>query len=150
MENKEAIELLKGVAVYADREFKNDLNLAIAALEQQEKAFDEWCTDCKEYDKERHCCHRFTKVIRQAVEEHRRECPDSKWTPVSEALPKEKAEYNVTIKGEYGLPPYVDACYWNDNDNVFEDWNGYYEDYIPVSNVIAWRPLPEPYMEDEA
>ena len=29
----------------------------------------EWCTDCKEYDHERHCCHRFTKVIRQTVEE---------------------------------------------------------------------------------
>ena len=73
-----------------------------------------------------------------------------RWIPVSEALPKEKAEYNVSIKGDYGLPPYVDACYWNDNDNVFEDWNGYYEDYIPVSNVIAWRPLPEPYQEDKA
>ena len=25
----------------------------------------EWCTDCKEYDQEKHCCHRWTKVIRQ-------------------------------------------------------------------------------------
>ena len=29
----------------------------------------EWCTDCKEYDKAQHCCHRFTKVIRQTMEE---------------------------------------------------------------------------------
>lgn len=29
----------------------------------------EWCTDCKEYDQKNHCCHRFTKVIRQTVEE---------------------------------------------------------------------------------
>lgn len=29
----------------------------------------EWCTDCKEYDQTQHCCHRFTKVIRQAQEE---------------------------------------------------------------------------------
>ena len=29
----------------------------------------EWCTDCKEYDQEQHCCHRWTKVIRQTVEE---------------------------------------------------------------------------------
>ncbi len=86
------------------------------------------------------------KAAIEALEKQERD----RWIPVSEALPKEKAEYNVTIKGEYGLPPYVDACYWNDNDNVFEDWNGYYEDYIPVSNVIAWRPLPEPYKEDEA
>ena len=29
----------------------------------------EWCTDCKEYDQKAHCCHRYTKVIRQTVEE---------------------------------------------------------------------------------
>lgn len=29
----------------------------------------EWCTDCKEYDKAQHCCHRLTKVIRQTMEE---------------------------------------------------------------------------------
>lgn len=29
----------------------------------------EWCHDCKEYDQEKHCCHRFTKVIRNTVEE---------------------------------------------------------------------------------
>ncbi len=29
----------------------------------------EWCTDCKEYDHERHCCHRFTKVILKTVDE---------------------------------------------------------------------------------
>ena len=40
----------------------------------------EWCTDCKEYDHERHCCHRFTKVIRQTVEELEVvRCKDCKW-----------------------------------------------------------------------
>ena len=29
----------------------------------------EWCTECKEYDQKAHCCHRFTKVIRETVEE---------------------------------------------------------------------------------
>lgn len=29
----------------------------------------EWCTDCKEYDQKQHCCHRFTKTIRQTLEE---------------------------------------------------------------------------------
>lgn len=29
----------------------------------------EWCTECKEYDQTQHCCHRFTKVIRQTQEE---------------------------------------------------------------------------------
>lgn len=29
----------------------------------------EWCTDCKEYDKERHCCPRFNRVIKETVAE---------------------------------------------------------------------------------
>ena len=31
--------------------------------------YDEWCTDCKEYDHENSCCHRWTKVIRQTRRE---------------------------------------------------------------------------------
>ena len=27
----------------------------------------EWCHDCKEYDQNTHCCHRWTKVIRNTV-----------------------------------------------------------------------------------
>jgi hypothetical protein len=34
---------------------------------------DEWCTDCKEYDSERHCCPRYNRVIREAVEEAKKE-----------------------------------------------------------------------------
>lgn len=32
----------------------------------------EWCYDCKEYDQDSHCCHRWTKVIRQTVEEFKK------------------------------------------------------------------------------
>ena len=34
---------------------------------QPEPNYDEWCTDCKEYDTERHCCPRWNKVIRQTL-----------------------------------------------------------------------------------
>jgi len=34
-----------------------------------EQTHEEWCIDCKEYDQEQHCCHRYCKVIRQAVDE---------------------------------------------------------------------------------
>ena len=64
------------------------LDVAIKALESQiqaEESF-EWCTDCKEYDQEKHCCHRFTKVIRQAVEEmklvHCIDCQHSEYDSV--------------------------------------------------------------------
>lgn len=33
----------------------------------------EWCHDCKEYDQEQHCCHRWAKVIRNTVEEMKQE-----------------------------------------------------------------------------
>lgn len=36
--------------------------------EQESQAF-KWCTDCREYDQEKHCCHRWSKVIRNTVEE---------------------------------------------------------------------------------
>ena len=28
-----------------------------------------WCHDCKEYDKENHCCHRWSTMIRDTLEE---------------------------------------------------------------------------------
>ena len=43
----------------------------------------EWCHDCKEYDQEAHCCHRWTKVIRKTVaelEEHYGERRDDEGT----------------------------------------------------------------------
>ena len=51
------------------------VNLPSAEPEPEEF---EWCTDCKEYDQERHCCHRWTKVIRQTVEEMKSAEPERK------------------------------------------------------------------------
>ena len=42
---------------------------AIKHLPSAEPESFEWCTDCKEYDQESHCCHRWSKVIRKTVEE---------------------------------------------------------------------------------
>jgi len=45
----------------------------------QPQRTDEWCTDCAEYDSEKHCCPRFNRVIRQTLSEqpkiiHCRDC----------------------------------------------------------------------------
>ena len=37
--------------------------------EQPDYIMTEWCTDCKEYDHEKHCCPRFNKVIRTALQD---------------------------------------------------------------------------------
>ena len=44
----------------------------LPSIEPEQEEF-EWCHDCKEYDQEKHCCHRWTKVIRQTVEEMKRQ-----------------------------------------------------------------------------
>ncbi len=46
---------------------------------QPEYRLDEWCTDCKEYDTEKHCCPRFNKVIRTTLDEMEPERKRGKW-----------------------------------------------------------------------
>lgn len=43
-----------------------------AEKEQEPQTF-KWCTGCREYDQEKHCCHRWSKVIRDTVEEMKQE-----------------------------------------------------------------------------
>jgi len=72
MTNEEAIEILSGIRAcynffdeYDELKYAA-LSKAIFALKAEPVEF-EWCTDCKEYDQEAHCCHRWTKVIRNTV-----------------------------------------------------------------------------------
>lgn len=49
---------------------------------EPEYSMDEWCKDCKEYDQERHCCPRFNRVIRTAIDDAQPEivrCGDCKY-----------------------------------------------------------------------
>lgn len=46
---------------------------------QSEQHYDEWCTDCKEYDRERHCCPRWNRVIREALNDAQPEQKTGKW-----------------------------------------------------------------------
>lgn len=41
---------------------KNDFGIAQSDL-------DEWCTDCSEYDSEKHCCPRWNRVIRNTLKD---------------------------------------------------------------------------------
>ena len=59
---------------------------------EQEQSF-KWCTDCKEYDQEKHCCHRFSKVIRDTVEEMKQEYIER------EALDKIRAQIKSHLRG---------------------------------------------------
>lgn len=54
---------------YESAGFQIALEMAIKALEQEQQADNEWCTDCKEYDHEKHCCPRFSQVIKTILQE---------------------------------------------------------------------------------
>lgn len=53
---------------FTREEYEEFLDMAVEAIEQEPQTF-EWCTDCREYDQKKHCCHRWSKVIRSTVEE---------------------------------------------------------------------------------
>lgn len=68
MTYEKAIDLLDEMTTQG-RETDEAINMAIRALKEryeQEQTF-EWCHDCKEYDQEAHCCHRWSKVIRTTI-----------------------------------------------------------------------------------
>ena len=46
---------------------------------QPEYRLDEWCTNCKEYDQEKHCCPRFNRVIQTTLQEMQSERKKGKW-----------------------------------------------------------------------
>lgn len=50
-----------------DGDLLEALDMAIEAL--SDRPTDEWCSDCKEYDHEKHCCPRFNRVIRTTLDE---------------------------------------------------------------------------------
>lgn len=57
---------------------------ALLPSAQPEPNYDEWCTDCKEYDKERHCCPRWNRVIRETLKDAQPERKTGKWVRVDE------------------------------------------------------------------
>ena len=83
------------------------LDVAIKALEKQirsEESF-EWCDGCKEYDQEKHCCHRFTKVIRQTVAEMK----------LVHCIDCQHSEYDELYGDRY--------CHYNGKAEVVDDYH---------------------------
>ena len=65
----------------------------------------EWCDGCKEYDQEQHCCHRYSKVIRQAFEEMK----------VVHCIDCRHSEYDEVYKDRY--------CHYNGKAEVVDDYH---------------------------
>ena len=94
----------------------------------------EWCHTCREYDQEKHCCHRWTKVIRKTVDDMKAAQPG--WIMASERLPEEEGLYLVA--GDFPPGAEVHTRYFN----VMYDrsvWSGTMTD-----KVKWWMPIPKP------
>ena len=86
-----------------EKDFNEILDLAIKALEQEPQTF-KWCTDCKEYDQEKHCCYRWSKVIRDAVEEMKQEYIERDvLDKIRAEIAKIPKKYPMTMDYENGL-----------------------------------------------
>ena len=72
MTREEAIEYLKHADTTVGKKIKTRtaeaLEMAIEALSAEYKH--EWCHDCKEYDTEKHCCHRYSSFIRESLQDN--------------------------------------------------------------------------------
>lgn len=104
MTREEAIKIFNTVLLFGKcdcpkEEIEECLKMAIKALEREPQTF-KWCDTCKEYDQEKHCCHRWSKVIRDTVEEMKQEY-------IREVLDKIRAELHATAEmhddGDYYL-----------------------------------------------
>lgn len=119
------------------------------ATPQEPQSF-KWCTDCKEYDQEKHCCHRWSKVIRDTVEEMKQE-PKSEWQHdheilkaysdgANEVLDKIRAE----IETKYGQ---CDICeYFEDYDYEENDIS----EYRAIGNIADILQIIDKYTAESA
>lgn len=61
-----------------------------------------WCRNCREYDKEKHCCHKFSTLIRETVAE---------------------------IEREYKLTGCTECGHFDFNEGYCDKWKRYVPDY---------------------
>lgn len=75
--------------------------------------------------------------------------PEPHWIPCSERLPNVNGIYIVTrrISDGFECRNITDACYF-DGSNTWHDDTRVNHERKYLADVLAWMPLPEPYMEE--
>lgn len=89
-------------------------------------------------------------VLSVAEETLKEEFNKRRWIPVSERLPNSNGCYLVWrphfFGGEVGMPS---ICYFDGQDTWHDSFGVDFNRVLSSDDVIAWMPLPEPYMEGE-
>ena len=123
--------------------------------EQYEECYND-CGECEAYNKEKHHCPKFCKVIKETVrdiEENHNGFNDI----VEIGLPPVGKPLIVTIKDNLqGRPNELRYPVYYEKDSMKGGyhWSWRYGDFayelVPdVSEVIAWQPLPQPFQKGE-
>ena len=142
MDSREAIEILEEVAEFDDSmyaynpAYNEALQLAIAALEKleaiknNEPPTSDWeCYSDRLYD----------AAYKRGKQEQ------DGWISAKERLPEKDCRCRVT---EGNFKAVID-CNWNNHEKRFEVWSYYRDDYVPITNVTAWKLIEAPYTEEE-
>lgn len=121
---------------------KSEAHRLLVQIPSAQPDLNEWCTDCKEYDKERNCCPRWNRVIRQTVEDMKAAQPG--WIPCDKGEPDEDMECWVTAKTTDALyRGNFTKRYGERRDKGFITSGG----FMWWNTALAWMPIyePEPY-----
>lgn len=136
---------------------------AIYCLKAQSERYSEVCEECPLYGQTGvdHCCEKALQLAITALQNQ------PVWIPVSERLPEELVPVNVTWINRNPDPYYKDikdvsfantAVYCNGKwywwssvcTDYLEEYGEYNVDLVDKDiDIVAWMPLPEPYLESE-
>lgn len=93
--------MTSGNPIWSVTEIGEAFDMAIESLEQSERGMDEWCTDCKEYNQEKHCCPRYNRVIRETIEEVQKGQKKGKWVEKFDRIIRE-----LGVNCAYDMPSF--------------------------------------------
>ena len=111
-------------------------NEAIEIVKQEAEQYEECykdCGECEAYNKEKHHCSKFCKVIKETVKEI--EENHNGWIPCSERLPK----YGEVVMCSCTNGGITISCITHKGVTPSKSVR------FGQHSVIAWQPLPEPY-----
>ena len=118
---------------------KECMEIVKQEAEQYEECYKD-CGDCEAYNKEKHHCPKFCKVIKETVKEI--EENHNGWIPCSEHQPEEAGTYNVTAYD--GRTLRSTHAKWQPR---LKSWN--LTGTMAYWKIIAWMELPQPFQKGE-
>ena len=111
---------------------KESIEIVKQEAEQYEECYKD-CGDCEAYNKEKHHCPKFCKVIKEAVKEIKENHND--WISCSERLPK----YGEVVMCSCTNSGITISCITHKGVKPSKSVR------FGQHSVIAWQPLPQPY-----